>query len=628
MDLFQYLKPLNLFADLSSQALICCHEKCKRAIAVGRGRPTSHLAGHGIPLSERAELTKLLNAIDLENPDNLIPLEDGSLAIPQLRLYNGYICRKCNTRTIDLQLIKKHNPLYGKGSCPEQGIDPNTPSDSHIEYVYLQTWAPIHNRRYWIVEHNGTTIRPAGGQPAQDHTESVQKREIERSRKFGDSNNHMLCFAEQSPWLERTGWEGMLRGRDREVLSAMIEVPRQQGGQPHVLLRRDPDCQEDDVISTSEDEQKIAAILNLVNPMMDRCEQTARSTSRNILCWVRSVKPLSPSPEPFQLLRQPDSTRKYRYLHRRLLAFVLRAYRLDPDVRRRLTKIHMSAKILRLLDSLWQNQYWDSDGQQTSCAIPSTIVNCDSINLDLDEEVSKIDYMNDRGNNENDDENVYENNRGDNENDDESDDESGDEDDDDENDDENDDRSNLESERDSNDNYDESQFAGSGHIEVDSNITADAQSDSACFPAFHTTNAQRCVDEALELLFGLSVALFEERPINERRDSMLAVLFSGILGFSKTRQSFLQARDFTTHLSALIYNQRLVLLERALPVRPYPKLGIECRPRRNQLQQLNKPSKLRSRGSSVRQPFILTALERRRPVSMVEGFIAIVYVPI
>lgn len=190
------------------------------------------------------------------------------------------------------------------------------------------------------------------------------------------------------------------------------------------------------------------------------------------------------------------------------MAFVLRAYRLDPDVRRRLTKIHMSTKILRLLDSLWQNQYRDSDGQQTSCAIPSTIVNWDSIHLDLDEEVSKIDYMNDRGNNKNDDENVDENNRGDNENDDENDevnddendDESGDEDDD-ENDDENDDRSNLESERDSNNNYDESQFAGSGHIEVDSNITADAQSDSACFPAFHTTNAQRCVDEVLELLF-------------------------------------------------------------------------------------------------------------------------------
>lgn len=58
------------------------------------------------------------------------------------------------------------------------------------------------------------------------------------------------------------------------------------------------------------------------------------------------------------------------------------------------------------------------------------------------------------------------------------------------------------------------------------------------------------MNEILELQFGLSVALFEERPIDERLDSMLAVRFSSILGYSKSRQSFLQAWDFTTHLFA------------------------------------------------------------------------------
>jgi hypothetical protein len=125
------------------------------------------------------------------------------------------------------------------------------------------------------VEHNGITIRPAGGQPAQDHIESVQKREIERSRQRDDSDTRMLCFAEQSPWLERTGWKRMLQGKNRAALSAMIEVPRRQGGQLHILLHRDPNSSEDNVVSTLEDEGRIAAILNLVNPMMDRCEQTA-----------------------------------------------------------------------------------------------------------------------------------------------------------------------------------------------------------------------------------------------------------------------------------------------------------------------------------------------------------------
>lgn len=202
MGLFEYLKSLELFADRPNLALICCHEKCKRAIPVA----TSHLvAWHTTAFqSAREELTKLLHTIDLQNPDKS-PREDGSPSNPQLKLYNGYICRKYNTRTIDLQLIRKHNPLYGQGNCTARDLDPSL-SDDHIEHVYLQTWAPINNRRYWIVEHNGTTIRPSGRQPAQDHLESVRKRQVERSRKRADSDTRMLCFAEPSPWLERTAW--------------------------------------------------------------------------------------------------------------------------------------------------------------------------------------------------------------------------------------------------------------------------------------------------------------------------------------------------------------------------------------------------------------------------------------
>ncbi|KAL7904200.1 hypothetical protein GGI35DRAFT_205255 [Trichoderma velutinum] len=71
----------------------------------------------------------------------------------------------------------------------------------------------------------------------------------------------MLCFAEQSPWLDKTGWKRILQGGNRAVLSLMIEGLHQQVGQPHVLLRCDPNYLEDDVISASEDEGGIAAIV-------------------------------------------------------------------------------------------------------------------------------------------------------------------------------------------------------------------------------------------------------------------------------------------------------------------------------------------------------------------------------
>ncbi|PKK43246.1 hypothetical protein CI102_12163 [Trichoderma harzianum] len=70
MNFFEYLKLLDLFADLSNHALICCRQRCKRTIFVVRERLTN-LAYHGFPLSERAELTKLLDTIDLENSDKL-----------------------------------------------------------------------------------------------------------------------------------------------------------------------------------------------------------------------------------------------------------------------------------------------------------------------------------------------------------------------------------------------------------------------------------------------------------------------------------------------------------------------------------------------------------------------------
>ena len=98
-------------------------------------------------------------------------------------------------------------------------------------------------------------------------------------------------------------------------------------------------------------------------------------------------------------------------------------------------------------------------------------------------------------------------------------------------------------------------------------------------------------EEMLELLFGLSLALAEETPINGKPGSMAMIFFSGILGFSKDQKRFLTARAFTSYLSALVYNVRLFCMEKALPLRPYRMLGIEKRPRTKQLERFYKVRK-------------------------------------
>jgi hypothetical protein len=93
--------------------------------------------------------------------------------------------------------------------------------------------------------------------------------------------------------------------------------------------------------------------------------------------------------------------------------------------------------------------------------------------------------------------------------------------------------------------------------------------------------------EFLELLYQLCLTISTERFNEGRPSSTLLVFFSGILGFSQDYKHFLLARQFCPYLSGLIYIQRLILMERALPLREYRAIGIPRRPYVNQLDQLN-----------------------------------------
>ncbi|KAJ3499435.1 hypothetical protein NLG97_g323 [Lecanicillium saksenae] len=117
-----------------------------------------------------------------------------------------------------------------------------------------------------------------------------------------------LAFGEQRPWIERTGWDVMFRGRDRNILLKIIALPWSHGTQPPLpLADRGTPGFEDGLVSAAEDKAKIAQLLALVNPMMERCDETVRRTSRNLRYWLKSVRPNTSSPEPFNLVRLPSN---------------------------------------------------------------------------------------------------------------------------------------------------------------------------------------------------------------------------------------------------------------------------------------------------------------------------------
>lgn len=79
-----------------------------------------------------------------------------------------------------------------------------------------------------------------------------------------------------------------------------------------------------------------------------------------------------------------------------------------------------------------------------------------------------------------------------------------------------------------------------------------------------------------------AITFSTEEFLDGQQSSSLLVYFGGILGFSADARSFFPAKRFTPHLSALIYIQRVLFLEYALPYRAYPFIGIAKRARLRQ----------------------------------------------
>jgi hypothetical protein len=93
--------------------------------------------------------------------------------------------------------------------------------------------------------------------------------------------------------------------------------------------------------------------------------------------------------------------------------------------------------------------------------------------------------------------------------------------------------------------------------------------------------------ELLELLFELCIAFMTEEFRDGQPSSSTLVYYSGILALQGTGETFRTAKLYTPILSQLIYIQRLLFLEYALPYEAYPRIGLERRPRYGQLERLN-----------------------------------------
>lgn len=472
---------------------------------------------------------------------------------------DGFACKFCDNRTINKRSIIRHVTKLHESTRLRMGVK----KVALYEPVYLQSWTrnPAEGR-YWSVEKNGSGTQPAGDAETYVHLGGVFVREQRRIESLGAGQEAAATvtagrstFSELRPWLERTGWEQTYADVNRNLLRSLTIAP---------LFRSFPTKRlslgnsgsgvgrarlDEDVVSPADDERKLAAISAAIDRVMERCEQTARTTGRTMLCWLQSARPYASYTKPFRFVARASTRKSYFGLLKRFMAMVFRAYRLSAHLRQRATGIRFKKAQLKSIAAIWNHSVWDQDGATTfdfwrptkGCDMSGSRVDgkegdeCEDSASEQDDECK--DFASEQ--------------------------------DDDDHDDDNDDGTEDDS---LDDNRPDGEWDDEDAESEDDEIAADPRA--------------ALIDEVLELLFGLMIQFSTEEIMDGRPASALLVYFSGVLGFSTDCAGFLPARSYTSHLAGLIYVQRLLFLEFALPAREYPLLGVAQRPRTNQVARL------------------------------------------
>ncbi|KAA8617310.1 DUF3505 domain-containing protein [Pyrenophora tritici-repentis] len=519
----------GLHVDVESQALIC--RSCKYALATANSQITTHLdKKHRVSKVLRLALMRSLRQRlhEFKDPCNLPVRPHRSAPHPELYVHQGYACRECEFYTISLKWMTSH---LSKVHLSERASKPRT--DDLYDDVFLQTWGSGPTRSYWTVSVNGSILRQANLPCAGEHLKSVREREQarrEEQQRIALTDTGTQTLQNTGPWIERTRWPIAYQGVRRDILLGLADVPVAHDADD-LTIGQSEQCT--NVTSPAKDEQKIWHVTQAIQLVLDRCEETMRRTGRPLLCWLITTRPSPCFPKPFKFLAREQTRRSYRRWLKGFLAFVFRAWRMEPGQRSILTRIRLSPKQSTRLQSIWEHRLWDL-----------------GISPNLWSELAADRQRRYSGRDE------TTNTRDDKADDEEMDQGTTDKDD----------------ERDLGDGEQSSEARSSSHQPT---------------PSDRSSEIPAAADDLLQLLFELCIAFMTEEFRDGQPSSSTLVYYSGVLGLQGTGETFRTAKLFTPILSQLIYIQRLLFLEYALPYEAYVRIGLEQRPRYGQLERLN-----------------------------------------
>ncbi|KAH8591171.1 hypothetical protein B0O99DRAFT_719407, partial [Bisporella sp. PMI_857] len=533
---YPLLTAVNLVYDPQGPALIC--KTCQYALAVSKSQVTSHLwEKHRICPESRRDITPLIRSLKIPNPTDIRLRPDQSLVHPHLEVYRGYACLTCRFRTINLDTITRHV----SSCCPPpraSSVRRRNPDDLYQD-VRLQTWVAGASRQYWIVRQalKDDPLRIFSGSA---HLDAIHQRErayIAACDREAMQETGIKELELTSLWMERTQWAHVYEGTRRDLLVRISEVERASS-----YDRDFPIGQHEGVnlVSPRSDEQKIWQLMAALGRALDRCEETMRCTGHPILCWLKSGSATRFYQKPFGFLGRAATRQRYRRLFQRFLPFIFRAYNMTPAARKSALGIQFTKKQLKELRGVWNDDAWDD--------VNSELENAHSGDQLFSENSSDWEGEEDE----------------------------------DEEEDEEEDEDAIEDADKIEERSAEDDFIDQADDE-DEKVWISDGSEDQCMS--NTTTAE--VDKLAELVFRLSIFFVTEEFADGQPSSSLLVYYSGVLGCTEDGSTFRRPKDYTPHLSALIYVQRLLLLEIALPHRAYEYVGLPRRSQHGQLERLN-----------------------------------------
>ncbi|KAI8415992.1 hypothetical protein FOFC_02300 [Fusarium oxysporum] len=386
----QSSNPIYPFVILPEYQLLVC-KLCGFATLPNEVNAHLRTKHNNIALECRRRLVEQVKAIPnlLQDQAKLrlprIPIEPIScLAAPRL---DGLKCRKCGcmfrqAQKMRLHCTKEHlwkNPR-DRGR-PISGLEPAAELP-WIEGVACQRFFPSREGSRWfeVLQDTGKSkkgkrltksSRPdlskdvrSLNREARTHLSGVLERE---ENYFYRMNQPRLsardlgsdALASTGLWPERTQWRVIFENARRDILRAMTRLPDRHSLMSDYVMaqgRRQGDmCTRSSYV----DEQKLSCTMRALDLVIDRCENTARYTSRTLLCWLSSPKLHVYRENPFSLVAEKSSETRYRVLQKRFLAFVIRLHRMSNALQGDVANVGLNTVLSARLERLWSHKIWN-----------------------------------------------------------------------------------------------------------------------------------------------------------------------------------------------------------------------------------------------------------------------------